>query len=98
MSRITKLMNLKTVTFLLLISLVNVGVFSGLTTVALASGQSNSQSVTRAPVHHKKHISVSCRQLCEAGYQDCKTSGKKKGIHSCKRVYDECLDECATGH
>ena len=96
MRRITKRMNFRALVFLLLIAVVAAGAFVSLTTVALATGQSNSQSRTRTPAHPRKRISVSCKQLCLASYDDCRASGAKKGIHSCKRVYSECLQECAT--
>lgn len=97
MGRIMKRINLRALAFLLLIAVVVAGALAGATTVSQAARQNKTQSGSSMPVHHRKHISVSCRQLCEAGYEDCKAGGKKKGTHSCKRVYDECLSECATG-
>ncbi len=94
---ITKRLNVRALTFLLLVSVVGTGAIAGLKTTALATGQNNSQSKTRTPAHPRKHISVSCKQLCIASYDDCRASGAKKGVHSCKRVYNECLQECATG-
>ena len=97
MRPIRKQIDIRAFVFLLLIAAVIAGAFAGFATVAQAAGQNRNQSGARMPVHHRKHISVSCRQLCEASYDECKASGKKKGIHSCKRVYAECLSECTTG-
>jgi hypothetical protein len=70
------------------------GLLGSRLSVAGTLGQNSHQSKTRAPVHHRKQVHISCRQICLSDYEACKSPGVKRGVRSCKAVYNECVAEC----
>ena len=91
---IFRAINFRLLAILLFSIVAAVGLFGIPPTIAEAVGQNSNQSESRAPVHHKKQVHVSCRQVCLSDYDACKSDGAKRGVHSCRSVRDECFAAC----
>ncbi|MDT7602872.1 MAG: hypothetical protein QOF61_869 [Acidobacteriota bacterium] len=94
--QIRKRVNLRSLIFLLLTLVAAAGLFGALPSVAGAVGQTSNEAKSRTPVHHRKQVHVSCRQICLADYDACASPGAKRGVRSCKAVRNECLAACPT--
>lgn len=94
MIQTVKLRYFRALTSLLRITVVAAVSFGALMSVAGAAGRTGNQSTTKSPVHHKKQVHVSCRQICLADYDVCAAPGAKRGVRSCKTVRNECLAAC----
>jgi hypothetical protein len=92
-----KRINLRSIIFLLLIGVAAVGLCGALLPVsAAAAGQNSNQARTRTPVHPRKQVHISCRQICLADYDACKDSHKRGARHGvCETSRSECLAECS---
>jgi hypothetical protein len=95
MMQIIKRVNLRLLIFLLLFAVAAAGSFGALLPVAAAAGQNSNQEKSRTPVHPRKRVRVSCKQICLADYDACKDSHKRGARHGyCETTRSECLAAC----
>jgi hypothetical protein len=95
MMQIIKRLHLRSLIFLLLIAIAAADLFSASPLVSAAAVQNSNQAKTRTPVHHRKKVNVSCRQICLADYDACKDSHKRGARHGyCETTRSECLAAC----
>jgi hypothetical protein len=95
MMQIIKRLHLSSLIFLLLLAVAATGLFGALPRIAQAAGQNNNQAKTRTPVHHRKKVNVSCKQICLTDYDACKDSHKRGARHGfCETTRSECLAAC----
>ena len=93
--QIIKRINLRLLTFLLLLAVAAAGLLGALPRIAAATGQNSNQAKTRAPVNHRKKVDISCKQICLADYDACKDSHKRGARHGyCETNRSECLAAC----